>query len=449
MDIFGKEYIDRVYRIIKGERFIHTDSLAENVGKDVWLRGWVYRIRSSSNYVFVILRDVNGIVQCIVTKNEVDRDTWERANGLYIESSFLVKGEVVKDERAPTGYEIHVKELYPVCVGEPFPISKDLSTEFLLDVRHLWVRSRRLTDIFKVRHYTLIYLREFFNKEGFFEIPPPIITKNACEGGSQVFQVDYFGEPAYLSESGQLYAEAFIYSHEKVYLYAPSFRAERSRTVRHLAEYWHLEPEAAWMFHDDNIRLQERMIEHVIRRLVENHGPLLEKLGRSPDSLKEIRAPFPRITYDEMVDVLNKKGLRFKWGDDPGADEEKALTQDYDVPLVIERYPRDTKAFYMKVDPDDERYVLNDDVLAPQGHGEIIGGSERIWDLEELIDSMKRFGLDPENPAYKWYVDLRRYGSVPHSGFGLGIERFLKWILNLDHIRDAIAFPRTINRVYP
>lgn len=438
-----------LYRLIKNERTVFVKQIGNYIGKDVWIKGWVYRYRTSSSLVFILLRDSTGFVQCVVSKDNVNEETWEEANGFYIESSLMVFGTVVKDERAPTGYEIHVKGVYPVCIGEPFPIGKDLSTEFLLNVRHLWLRSRHLTNVMKARYFMTKYLREFFDKEGFYELAPPVLTKNVCEGGAHVFEIDYFGEPAYLSVSGQMYAEVFIYSLEKVYVYSPSFRAEKSRTIRHLTEYWHLEPEMAWYSHEDNIRLQEKMIEYVVQKMIKEHAELLHEIGRNPDDLKDVKLPFPRITYDEMVERLHKKGVRFKWGDDPGADEEKILTKDYTLPIIVERYPRGTKAFYMRTDPDNKKYVLNNDVLAPQGHGEIIGGSERIWDLEELTESMKLFNIDPNDPAYSWYVDLRRYGSIPHSGFGLGIERFVKWVLNLNHIRDAIPFPRTINRVYP
>lgn len=418
-------------------------------GKKVTIRGWVYRRRRSDKLQFFLIRDSTGVIQTVVVKDDVSNDVWDNAEKLYIESSVIISGKVRNDNRAPGGKEVSVTDVKPVCIGEPFKISKDFSTEFLLDNRHLWLRSQRMTNILKARHVISMYIREFFDSRGFYEVVPPIIVKNACEGGSQMFKIDYFGEDAYLSESGQLYGEALIYSLEKIYVWAPSFRAEKSRTVRHLAEYWHVEPEMAWYHHEDNIRLQEELIEYVVQKFVKEHSDILEALGRDPEVLKKVKRPFERITYEEMVNRLQDMGLKFEWGDDPGADEEKALTKDLDKPLVVERYPRGTKAFYMRVDPDNPKYVLNDDILAPEGHGEIIGGSERIWQYDELIESMKLFNLNPDDPAYSWYVDLRRYGSVPHSGFGLGLERFIKWIFNLDHIRDAIPFPRTINRVYP
>ena len=301
---------------------------------------------------------MSGTIQCVVSKNDVSNDVWENANKLYIESSLEVKGKVHKDSRAPGGAELVVTGLTPISIGEPFRISKDFSTEFLLDNRHLWVRSQKLTNILKVRHYTSNYIREFFDSKGFYEVVPPTIVKNECEGGAQMFEVNYFGDKAYLTESGQLYGEALIYSLEKVYMWAPSFRAEKSRTVRHLAEYWHVEPEMAWCGHEDNIKLQEEMIEYVVQKLVDEHSDILEKLNRDPGILRNVKAPFDRITYDQMVDRLQSMDIKFEWGDDPGADEEKALTQELKKPLIIEKYPRGTKTFYMRPDPDNPKYVL-------------------------------------------------------------------------------------------
>lgn len=431
------------------KKFEHVNRVLSMSNGEISIRGWVYRKRGSDNVLFIIVRDVTGIIQCVISKNDVSEHVWKNANKLYIESSLEVKGKIHKDSRAPGGTELIVTELTPISIGEPFRISKDFSTEFLLDNRHLWLRSQKITNVLKARHYVSNYIREFLDSKGFYEVVPPIIVKNECEGGSHMFEVNYFGEKAYLSESGQLYGEALIYSLERIYVWAPSFRAEKSRTVRHLAEYWHIEPEMAWYSHEDNIKLQEEMIEHVVQKFVDEHNDILERFNRDPKILKKVKAPFDRITYDQMVDRLQSMDIKFEWGDDPGADEEKALTQELKKPLIIEKYPRGMKAFYMRPDPSNPKYVLNDDILAPEGHGEIIGGSERIWKLEELLDAMKQFNLDPKDPSYSWYVDLRRFGSVPHSGFGLGLERFIKWLLNLDHIRDAIPFPRVINRVYP
>jgi len=416
--------------------------------KRVNIRGWVYRERASGNLRFLVIRDASGIMQCAVKKDKVDEKSWKDASDAYIESSIEVHGTTKADSRAPGGFELQVNKVVLISQGEPFPISKDLSEEFLLDVRHLWMRSQKMTSIMKSRYYIETYLREFFDKEGFFELAPPIITKAECEGGSTLFEMDYFGQKAYLTQSSQMYSEVFIFGLEKVYVLAPSFRAEKSRTIRHLAEYWHLEPEMAWYDQKMNMELQEKMIEYVVQKMVKNHSDLLEACGRKPEDLKNVKAPFPKLDYEEAVKIVNEEGGKMKNGEDFGADEEALLTKKYDVPVFVHNFPSEIKAFYMREDPDKPGTVLAADLLAPHGHGEIIGGSERIWKVDELIEKMKQFNLDPEGDM-KWYVDLRRYGSVPHSGFGLGIERLTKWILNLDHIRDAIPFPRTITRCYP
>ncbi len=416
--------------------------------KEVALRGWVHRHRISGNMVFVVMRDPTGIMQITVKKDKVAESDWKDANDAYVESSFTVTGRVKKDERAPGGYEIQATGFSLISRGEPFPIAKDLSEEYLLDIRHLWLRSQRMTAIMKARHHMVNYFREFLDdEEGFFEIAPPIITKAGCEGGSTLFEMDYFGEKAYLTQSSQMYGEVFVFALGKVYVLAPSFRAEKSRTIRHLAEYWHLEPEMAFYDHNMNMELQEAMLEYVVQKMVKEHSELLKACGRDPLDLEKIRAPFPRMEYKDAVEKVNELGGKMEWGEDFGADEEALLTKDADKPIFVEKFPKTIKAFYMKEDPKNPEVVLGNDLLAPKGHGEIIGGSERIWKYEELVDRMKEQNLSPED--YRWYLDLRRYGSVPHAGFGLGIERMAKWLLNLDHIRDAIPFPRTITRCYP
>jgi asparaginyl-tRNA synthetase len=416
-------------------------------GKEVTVRGWIYRHRISGNVVFAVLRDPTGIIQATVKKDKVDEKSWKDAESVYVESSVTVSGTVKKDERAPGGYELQVSRFETVSRGEPFPIAKDLSEEFLLDVRHLWVRSQKLTNIMKARHHIVNYLREFFDKKGFWEIAPPIITRAGCEGGSTLFEMNYFGEKAYLTQSSQMYAEVFIYSLGKVYVFAPSFRAEKSRTVRHLAEYWHLEPEMAWYDEKMNMELQEEMVEYVVQKMVAEQSELLKLCGADIEALKKVKAPFPRLEYEKAVERVNELGGKMEYGQDFGADEEAILTKNEIKPLFVHNFPKAIKAFYMREDPKKPGTVLNDDLLAPAGHGEIIGGSERIWDLDELLTRMKELKMSTKD--YEWYIDLRKYGSVPHSGFGLGIERFVKWILNLSHIRDAIPFPRTITRCYP
>ncbi len=422
---------------------VMVSELGKHIGKDVEVWGWVYRHRTTKNAVFIVLRDSSGIVQVVF---KPDNEFFNLAGDLTIESSVKIRGVPRKESRAPTGIEISGKSLEIVHKAERFPITKDQSTEFLLDVRHLWLRSQRMNKILKIRDKALKYFREFFAMNNFWEVHPPIITKTGAEGGSTLFPLDYFGTEAYLSQTGQLYLEAMIYVLERVYSLTPSFRAEKSKTRKHLAEYWHLEAEAAWFENEDNMKFQEEMVSYVIHKLLENDRKLIEHF-RDPEDLRKIEPPFERMSYDEAIETLQQKGFDIDWGDDFGTPHEKALTEDLETPLFVYNWPKEAKAFYMKVDEKNPKYVKCADMLAPEGHGEIIGGSERIWDLDELIKRMEEEGLPREN--YEWYIDLRRYGSVPHSGFGLGTERFIKWVLNLDHIRDAIPFPRTISRVYP
>ena len=418
--------------------------LGQAEGKPVSIRGWVHRSRSSGGLAFVVMRDATGILQCAVKKGQVPDAAFESAKAIFVESSCMVSGTVRKDERAPGGWELSASDFATIHLGTPFPIAKDQSVEFLMDTRHLWMRSQKLTKIMKLRDYATRSLRQFFNERAFFECVPPIITKSACEGGSTLFELDYFGSPAYLSQSGQMYAEVYMTALEKVYILAPSFRAEPSRTVRHLAEYWHLEPEMAFYNQQMNMQLQEEMIVHVCQDLGENHADLLRDIGREPEKLLAIQGPFPRLSYEDAIKKCQELDCKIDYGQDLGADEEAVLTKQYDKPLFIHNH---LKAFYMREDPNKPGTVLSADLLAPEGHGEIIGGSERIWDASELKARMAEQNLPMAD--YQWYVDLREYGSVPHSGFGLGIERLCKWMFGLDHIRDAIPFPRTINRVYP
>ncbi len=427
---------------------IGTILLQKMEGKEVALRGWVHRHRVSGNMVFAVIRDPSGVMQVTVKKDKVPEKDWKDANDAYVESSLTVSGVVKKDDRAPGGYEIQATAFTLISRGEPFPIAKDLSEEFLLDVRHLWLRSQKMTNIMKARHYLDNYLREYLDeKEGFYELAPPIIIKCGCEGGSTLFEVDYFGSKAYLTQSSQMYAEVFVFALGKVYVLAPSFRAEKSRTVRHLAEYWHLEPEMAFYDQKMNMELQENMVHYAVDKMVREQPELLEACGRDVADLKKVTLPFDRMDYAKAVDKVNELGGKMEHGQDFGADEEAILTKNRVKPLFVHNFPADIKAFYMKEDPKKPGTVLNADLLAPAGHGEIIGGSERIWHYDELVAKMKAQKLDLKD--YQWYLDLRKYGSVPHSGFGLGVERFVKWVLNLDHIRDTIPFPRTINRCYP
>lgn len=422
--------------------FKHVKDVPGYKDKEIKLRGWVYRQRAGKNNAFIVLRDSTGQVQCI-SKNE--DPFFAIASSVGVEASVELEGIVKEDARAPGGHEIRLTGIKQIGESPDFPINKDQSTEFLMDVRHLWLRSQKMTNMVKARNCIIGYLRDWFRENEFWEVHAPIFTVAGCEGGSTLFPVDYFGKEAYLSQSGQMYMEVAIYGLERVYTLTPSFRAEKSRTTRHLTEYWHLEAEAAFVNNKGNMQIQEEMISHVCQNMAKNQPELLKFFGRQPEDMAKIKPPFERLSYEEMLEELKHKGTEMAWGDDPGAPQEKVLTKDRDKPIFVYNYPRGSKAFYMKIE--DSTHVACADMLAPEGHGEIIGGSEREWRLEELKKSMKDFGLEEEN--YEWYLDLRRYGSVPHSGFGLGIERLVKWVLNLEHIRDSIPFPRTTNRVYP
>ncbi len=426
---------------------MYISQVKDRVGEEIELRGWVYRKRESGGIIFVIIRDHTGIIQISIKKDNVDANSWNDANETSIESSIKVRGIIKEDPRAPGNYEIEAKEFKLIHKAEPFPITEYQSPELLLDFRHLWLRSQKMTKIMRIRSYVFRYIREFLDERDFYEITPPILTKAGGETGADLFEVKYFNEKAYLTESSQLYAEAMIFSLEKVYSFAPSFRAEKSRTVKHLAEYWHLEPEMAYYDMYDNMKLQEELVSYIAQSLARDHADLLKDFNVNIEELKGVEPPFPRYSYKEALDILKEKGSDKKWGDDFGVEEEKLLTMDQTKPIFIHHWPSEIKAFYMPDDPEYPGTVKNADMLAPKGHGEIIGGSERIWKLDELLDKMKKFKLNIEN--YDWYIDLRKYGSVPHSGFGMGVERVIKWLLNLDHIRDAIPFPRVINRVKP
>ena len=404
-------------------------------GKEVSLRGWVYRKRDQKDIVFLILRDSSDVIQ--LACKGIDE-----ASKVTIESSVEVKGTVKEDKRAPSGFEIQVKELKIIGLAEKFPISKDLSDEFTRDVRHLWIRSQRLGKIFKIRSEILRAIHAFYKERGYYEVQSPIFTACACEGGTTLFEVEYFGDKAFLSQSWQLYAEAMIQSLEKIYTIAPSFRAEKSRTRRHLTEYWHHEMETAWMGHDELMDFEEDMIIFIIKHVLKCCEKDLKDLGRDISELKKVKKPFARITYKEAVEKIGKK-----WGDEITDKEEKELLEKMDVgPIFLTSFPREKKAFYMRPDPRDPKVVLASDLLVP-GIGEITGGSERIYDIKELEESMKIYKIDKKH--YEWYLDLRRYGTVPHSGFGLGIERLVMWITGAEHIMDTIPFPRTMARVTP
>ncbi len=428
-------------------KYLHVSDAAKSVGKKVTLAGWVHRKRESGGVLFIVLRDSTGIMQIAVKKDKIDAESWKEASSTTIESSVIVEGTPKEDKRAPTGFELECASFKNTNVSEPFPITEYQSPELLLDKRHLWVRSVKITNILKIRGFVFQYLRDFFAERGFWEVTPPIITKAGGESGAEMFEFNYFGDKAYLTQSSQLYLEALVPSLEKVYDIVPSFRAEKSRTIKHLTEYWHLEAEAAYYTQEDNMKLQEDMISYVCQHVAKNNADILEALGVDKKSLEVVKPPFKRIAYKDAIELLNKKGAKKQWLDDIGTEDERMLTEDEDKPIFVHRWPMKIKSFYMQPDPQDPEFALNADMLAPHGHGEIIGSSERIWDYSILETRLKESGLNIKN--YDWYMELRKYGSVPHSGFGLGTERLVKWLLNLDHIRDAIPFPRMMNRASP
>ncbi len=442
-----------VISVIRLAKFSRVMDVEKSVGSEINLRGWIHRKRESGSIIFVVLRDTTGIVQCAIKKDSLDEKSWNAAKEASVESSIEISGKVKEDKRAPTGYEVESASFRTIHVSEPFPITEYQSTELLLDKRHLWLRSRKMTDIMCARSYIFRYLRGFLDNDSFFEVTPPLITKAGGETGANLFETDFFGQKAYLTESSQLYAEAMIFPLEKVYSFVPSFRAEKSRTVKHLAEYWHLEAEMAHYDFNDNMDLQEQLVSSVANSLAKEHEEILKNLNVNKDDLLKIKPPFKRITYEKALEVLNDKGAKLKWGDDFGVEEERMLTEEESKPIFVHSWPRELKPFYMPVNPKDERTVLGSDLQAPRGHGEIIGGSERIWKYDELMERMKEVekakGIKFNMKNYEWWIDLRKYGSVPHSGFGMGAERLIKWLLNLDHIRDAIPFPRMSNRLEP
>ncbi len=414
---------------------------------EVGLRGWIYRVRSSGAIVFAVLRDQSGIMQVTIKKGNVPEEDFQAAHGVTVESSVLIRGMLHEDKRAPGGLEMRATSFKLVGPALPFPITEYQSEELLLDQRHLWIRSREQNAVMKIKASLMEGARDWLKKADFIEVTPPIFTQNACEGGVTLFKLNYFDREAYLSQSAQMYLEALIFSLGRVYSLTPSFRAEKSRTTRHLTEYWHLELEEAWIDNDGNMEIQERLVTAMIEKALEERKEEFELLNRDTAPLKEIRPPFKRIKYSEAVASLASRGYEISFGCDLGAPEEKALTSEEALPTFVTNYPKECKAFYMKEDPEDPATYKCADLLAPGGYGEIIGGSERETDLEKLLERMRQQEISTE--PYEWYLDLRRYGSVPHSGFGLGIERVVRWVCGIEHIRDAVPFPRTVSRAYP
>jgi asparaginyl-tRNA synthetase len=417
-------------------------------GRSVDLQGWLYNIRSGKSIHFLQLRDGTGIVQCIVEKGKVPDDLFEKAGALTQESSFAVTGEVRKDARSPLGFEISVSDLRVLSIAKDYPITpKEHGVAFLMDNRHLWLRSKRQHAILKIRAEIIRAIRDYFDSRGFLNLDAPILTPAACEGTSTLFETDYFGQKAYLTQSGQLYGEAGAMAFGKVYVFGPTFRAEKSKTRRHLTEFWMVEPEVAFATLEEDMDLAEDFVVSIVSRVLENRKEELKVIERDTRMLENVRKPFPRITYAEAISALNKAGVASKFGDDFGGDEETILTQQFDRPILVHRFPTANKAFYMKEDPADPKLCLSMDLLAPEGYGEIIGGSQREDSLEVLERKIAAHGL-PKS-AFEWYLDLRRYGTVPHAGFGLGLERTVTWICGLHHLREAIPFPRMLERLTP
>ena len=432
-------------------------TLGKHEGQSVTLRGWLYNLRESGKLLFPIFRDGTGTVQGVAHVKSVTPEVFAALKGLTQESSVIVTGRVRADKRAPGGYELDVEDLQVVQripESDPYPITlKEHGVDFLQERRHLWVRTPRQSAILRIRAEIMRAAAEYFDQNGFIRTDPPILTPAACEGTSTLFPVDYFGDPAYLTQSGQLYVESTALALGKVYSFGPTFRAEKSKTRRHLTEFWMVEPEVAFLELDGLMELAENYLSHIVQSVLKNRRAELETIGRDVSKLETIVPPFPRLRYDEAAAMLNEAHKRgeleqpFEYGNDFGSPDETWLSSQYDRPVMVHRYPADVKAFYMEPDAADPRYALCVDVLAPEGYGEVIGGSQRVASYELLKSRIEQHHLPME--AFEWYLDLRRYGSVPHAGFGMGIERVVAWVCALDHVRETIPFPRMLHRMYP
>lgn len=419
------------------------------VDQEVKIGAWIANKRSSGKIAFLQLRDGSGFIQGVVVKADVSEEVFKVAKSVTQESSVFVVGKVQKDDRSPLGYELLVTDVEVIHESTDYPITpKNHGTEFLMDHRHLWLRSRKQHAVMKIRNEIIRATYEFFNENGFSKVDPPILTGSAPEGTSELFATKYFDEDAYLSQSGQLYMEAAAMALGKVFSFGPTFRAEKSKTRRHLIEFWMIEPEMAFYEFEDNLKVQEEYVSYIVQAVVKNCQVELKTLDRDVSKLEKIQAPFPRISYDDAITFLQEKGFDdITWGEDFGAPHETAIAESYDKPVFITHYPTKIKPFYMQPDAEREDVVLCADLIAPEGYGEIIGGSERIHDYELLKQRLAEHELDMD--AYKWYLELRQYGSVPHSGFGLGLERTVAWISGVEHVRESIPFPRLLNRLYP
>ncbi len=435
----------------KSDEFEHVyvKDLSRHVGDVVTVKGWLYNKRTSGKIRFLLVRDGTGTVQCVLVKGNTGDEAFKSYDSISQESSLLVSGMVREDKRAPGGYELELTDVSVVQVSEDYPISlKDHGPDFLFDHRHLYLRSSRPHIILLMRDRVIRFIRDFFSERDFVLVDTPILTGAVGESASELFETEYFHEgKAYLAQTGQLYLEAACQAFGKVYNFGPTFRAEKSKTRRHLTEFWMIEAEVAYCDSEDNMRLQEEFIAYIVKRALEEAGDLLEVLERDTEPLQNVTVPFERLSYDEALKMLEKKGMEVEWGKDLGAGHEEVISKEFCKPVFVYNYPKAAKAFYMPPDPERPEVVFCDDLLAPEGYGEIIGGSQRIHDLEVLRQRIAEEGFSEDN--YQWYLDLRRYGSVPHSGFGLGLERTIAWICGLKHIRETIPFPRTITRLRP
>ncbi|OLC42575.1 MAG: asparagine--tRNA ligase [Nitrospirae bacterium 13_1_40CM_4_62_6] len=427
---------------------VYIEDIARYVGQEVRVRGWLRTHRSSGKVQFLTVRDGTGDLQAVVSKGVVGEEQFAQSASLTQESSLILTGTVKADKRAQGGYELEVTRIEPIQIAEPYPIQpKEHGVGFLMEHRHLWLRSSRQHAILRIRHEIIRACRNFFDDRGFVLVDAPIFTPNACEGTTTLFQTDYFDDKAYLTQSGQLYSEATAAAFGKVYCFGPTFRAEKSKTRRHLMEFWMVEPEVAFAELPEMMDLAEALLSFIVGRVLETRRAELAVLERDTSKLDRVVSPFPRISYDEAVSLLQKKGNPIQPGDDFGGDEETMLSNEFDRPVIVHRYPRAIKAFYMQNDPARPDLALCMDVLAPEGYGEIIGGGQRIHEQDKLLARIQEHKLPEE--AFRWYVDLRRYGSVPHAGFGMGIERVIAWICGLDHVRETIPFPRMLYKLYP
>ena len=427
---------------------VYIEDISAYEGQDVTIKGWLYNKRSGGKVQFHLIRDGTGVIQAILTLDRIGEELFLRCDRLPQESSVIASGTVQADARALGGYELSVSSYQIVHEAQEYPITpKEHGTAFLMDNRHLWLRSSKQQAILRIRSEVVKACRDFYDEQGFVLVDAPIFTPAACEGTTTLFETEYFDTKAYLTQSGQLYMEAGAMAFGKVYCFGPTFRAEKSKTRRHLTEFWMIEPEVAYLDLDGDMELAEEMVTYIVRRILANRQKELETLKRNTGPLEKVEPPFPRMQYDEAIEILHENGMELQWGEDFGGDEETILSQKFDKPHIIHRFPSAIKAFYMKTDPKDERLALGMDVLAPEGYGEIVGGGQREDDLKNLEEKIKNHNLPRE--AFQWYLDLRRYGTVPHSGFGLGIERTVAWICGIPHIRETIPFPRMMHRLYP